>query len=44
VIHEAITGSQLAVLPGVSHMLNVEAPKLFHREVLPFMAEHGPSR
>jgi 3-oxoadipate enol-lactonase len=44
VIHEAITGSQLAVLPGVSHMLNVEAPELFHREVLPFMAEHGPSR
>jgi 3-oxoadipate enol-lactonase len=44
VIHEAITGSELVVLPGVSHMLNVEAPELFHREVLPFLAEHGPSR
>ncbi|HXF53672.1 MAG TPA: alpha/beta fold hydrolase [Hyphomicrobiaceae bacterium] len=43
VIHEAIAGSQFVVLPGVSHMLHVEAPAAFHREVLPFLAEHGPS-
>lgn len=43
VIHDEIKGSELVVIPGVSHMLNVEAPDVFHGHVLPFLAAHGPS-
>lgn len=39
-IHEHIPGSDLVVLPGVSHMLQVEAPDAFHAHVLPFLAAH----
>ncbi|HZA01990.1 MAG TPA: alpha/beta fold hydrolase, partial [Hyphomicrobiaceae bacterium] len=43
VIHHAIAGSDLAVMPGVSHMLHVEAPDAFHKHVMPFLAAHGPA-
>lgn len=43
VIHREIEGSELVVMPCVSHMLNVEAPETFHGHVLPFFAAHGPS-
>lgn len=36
-IHEAIPGSDLVVVPGVSHMLHNEEPELFHSHVLPFL-------
>jgi 3-oxoadipate enol-lactonase len=41
VIHRAIAGSDLVVIPGVAHMLHVEAPDAFHAHVLPFLATHG---
>jgi 3-oxoadipate enol-lactonase len=41
VIHERIPGSQLAVLPGVSHMLAIEDPAAFHTAVLPFLDRHA---
>ena len=41
-IHAAIPGSELIVMPGVSHMLCAEAPEAFHAHVLPFLAQHGP--
>jgi len=41
-IHREIKGSELIVLPNVSHMLQVEAPERFHAAVLPFLAAHGP--
>jgi 3-oxoadipate enol-lactonase len=43
VIHRAIAGSDLVVMPGVSHMLHVEAPDAFHAHVMPFLAAHGPA-
>jgi 3-oxoadipate enol-lactonase len=43
VIHREIEGSELVVIPGVSHMLNVEAPETFHAHVIPFLAAHGPA-
>jgi 3-oxoadipate enol-lactonase len=39
-IHAAIPGSDLVVIPGVSHMLHNEAPELFHAHVLPFLDAH----
>lgn len=42
-IHQEIAGSELIVIPGVSHMLHVEDPERFHAEVLPFLAAHGPA-
>jgi 3-oxoadipate enol-lactonase len=39
-IHRAIPGSELAILPGVSHMLAIENPPLFHEALLPFLARH----
>ena len=39
-IHRAIPGSDLVVVPGVSHMLHNEEPALFHSHVLPFLADH----
>jgi 3-oxoadipate enol-lactonase len=38
VIHKAIAGSQLVVIPGVSHMLQEEEPAAFAAVVLPFLA------
>jgi 3-oxoadipate enol-lactonase len=38
VIHKAIAGSQLVVMPGVSHMLQEEEPAAFAAVVLPFLA------
>lgn len=43
VIHEKIAGSDLVVIPGVSHMLHVEAPEAFHPHVLAFLAAHSRS-
>jgi 3-oxoadipate enol-lactonase len=43
VIHREIQGSDLIVIPGVSHMLHVEEPEAFHAAVLPFMGAHGPA-
>ena len=42
-IHKGIRGSSLVVMPGVSHMLQVEEPDAFHAVVMPFLAAHGPS-
>ncbi len=39
-IHSAIPGSQLVILPGVSHMLSAEDPASFHGALLPFLARH----
>lgn len=36
-IHAAIPGSDLVIVPGVSHMLHNEEPELFHSHVLPFL-------
>jgi 3-oxoadipate enol-lactonase len=43
VIQRGIARSDLVVIPGVSHMLHVEAPEAFHASVLPFLAAHGPA-
>lgn len=40
-IHEAIPGSDLVIVPGVSHMLHNEEPELFHSHVLPFLDAHA---
>ena len=42
VMHREIPGSEYAEVPGTAHMLQVEEPGLFHAEVLPFLAKHGP--
>lgn len=42
VIAGRIPGARLVVIPGASHMLNVEAPQAFHDVVLPFLAKYGP--
>jgi len=36
-IHKEIAGSDLVVMPGVSHMLCAEDPPAFHRHVLEFL-------
>jgi 3-oxoadipate enol-lactonase len=36
-IHREIAGSDLVVVPGVSHMLHVEEPETFNRHVLEFL-------
>lgn len=41
-IQRAIPGAKLAVLPGVSHMLAIEAPAAFVASVAPFLARHKP--
>jgi 3-oxoadipate enol-lactonase len=38
VIHNAIAGSKLVVMPGVSHMLQEEEPAAFAAHVVPFLA------
>jgi len=40
-IHKAIPGSDLVIVPGVSHMLHNEEPELFHSHVLPFIDAHA---
>jgi 3-oxoadipate enol-lactonase len=40
-IHAAIPGSDLVVVPGVSHMLHNEEPELFHSHVVPFLDAHA---
>jgi 3-oxoadipate enol-lactonase len=42
VIQKAIPGADLVVVPGVSHMLHVEAPAAFHAAVIPFLDACGP--
>jgi pimeloyl-ACP methyl ester carboxylesterase len=37
----AIPGSQLAVIPGVGHVTNLEAPERFNREVREFLRSAG---
>jgi 3-oxoadipate enol-lactonase len=39
-IHRQIAGSDLVVVPGVSHMLHVEEPATFNRHVLEFLDLH----
>jgi pimeloyl-ACP methyl ester carboxylesterase len=36
-IHRRLTGSELVVIPGVGHSVNLEAPEAFNREVLRFL-------
>ena len=36
-IHKQIPGSELIIMPGVSHMLCAEAPDAFHGHVIPFL-------
>lgn len=40
IIHDEITGSDLIIMPAVSHMLCAEDPEAFHGHVLPFLAAH----
>lgn len=40
-IHDAIPGSDLVIVPGVSHMLHNEAPEVFASHVVPFFAQHA---
>jgi 3-oxoadipate enol-lactonase len=42
-IHNAIPGSELAIVPGVSHMLHNEEPATFNAQVLPFIDRHAKS-
>jgi 3-oxoadipate enol-lactonase len=41
VIHKAIPGSDMIVIPGVAHMLSSEDPAAFHAAILPFLAKHA---
>jgi pimeloyl-ACP methyl ester carboxylesterase len=36
-LHAAIPGSELVVLPGIGHMVNLEAPERFNEEVRSFL-------
>jgi 3-oxoadipate enol-lactonase len=40
-IHKAIPGSEIAIVPGVSHMLQNENPAAFNAEVIPFIDKHA---
>jgi 3-oxoadipate enol-lactonase len=40
-IQRHIRGSELAIMPGVAHMLAIEKPAAFHAELLPFLARHA---
>lgn len=39
-IHREIKGSDLVIMPNVSHMLCAEDPLVFHKHVLEFLAKH----
>jgi 3-oxoadipate enol-lactonase len=43
IIHKAIPGSRLVVMPGVSHMLQEEDPAAFHRHVIPHFDATTPA-
>ena len=43
VIHREIAGSDLIVMPGVSHMLHLEDPETFNGHVLEFLAARDQS-
>jgi pimeloyl-ACP methyl ester carboxylesterase len=36
-LHAAIPGSELVVLPGIGHMVNLEEPERFNEEVRSFL-------
>jgi len=36
-LHAAIATSRLVVMPGIGHMMNVEAAERFNEEVLAFL-------
>lgn len=40
-IHKGIPGSEIAIVPGVSHMLQNEDPAAFNAQVLPFIDKHA---
>jgi pimeloyl-ACP methyl ester carboxylesterase len=40
-LHAAIPGSKLVVLPGIGHIVNLEAPERFNAEVGAFLARAG---
>lgn len=40
-IHNGIPGSEIAIVPGVSHMLQNEDPAAFNAQVLPFIDKHA---
>ena len=40
-LHARIPGSKFVVIPGVGHMVNLEAPKRFHDEVRSFLRAAG---
>lgn len=40
-IHKGIKGSELVIVPGVSHMLQNEDPAAFNAQVLPFIDKHA---
>jgi pimeloyl-ACP methyl ester carboxylesterase len=40
-LHAAIGGSTLAVLPGVGHACNLEAPEAFNQAVRSFLRDRG---
>ena len=37
IIHDQIAGSDLVIMPGVSHQLSAEDPATFHGHILPFL-------
>jgi pimeloyl-ACP methyl ester carboxylesterase len=39
---EAIAGAQLAIVPGTSHMLQLEKPALVNQLILDYLAETEP--
>jgi pimeloyl-ACP methyl ester carboxylesterase len=43
VLHEAIPGSRLEILPGVGHVCNIEAPAAFDATVRDFLRDVEPS-
>ncbi len=40
-LHHQIPGSELATLPGVGHVINLEAPERFEALVRPFLERHA---
>ena len=39
-IQRHVAGAEIAIIPGVSHMLAIENPATFHAALLPFLAKH----
>jgi pimeloyl-ACP methyl ester carboxylesterase len=37
---DCIPGSRLAIIPAVTHFMSYEAPDVFNRVVLEFLAQH----